>query len=499
MRSPLDWSRPRQLWLAIAVAALLLLPLLGTGSLRNWDEGIYAACSCDMHARGEWLTSSQQGEFWPNKPPVYFILTRVIFYLCGVNEWAVRLPAALCGVACVGLTFLLADALWGGAAGLCAAAVLLSTQQFLFYATQGQLDVPLACFVILALYAFWRGRAQPRYFLLSGIASALAFLTKQVLGWMAWPIIILFIAASGEWRHWWNRWMLAGVLVSVLLPAAWTGYEYHVYEAAHAIDANRLDGSQFLDAMYRHHVTQRLSAGVESSAKPWHYYLTDVMLKRNKAATGLAVLALALLCVARSTGRLEFARPEWKLAGIALFGILLFFMAAASQAKWYLLPLYPVWAVAVGGVLSQYIGVYRRFDVFLALLVALVGTTALSRQMWDHDFNPGMRELAGELRAATADEPSYYIFNPPETEPALGFYAYGLQGIVIRDANWEQAVAMLAGQIDRHPPGFRIMIVSRRAVWTRLQQEALADRLTLRREYPARDPDESLCLLEGKR
>jgi mannosyltransferase len=125
----LAW-RLAPLWTGVA-SLLLNICLLGRQSLRA--EEAQALVS----ATGSWdaLWSAIRGHESPHA--LYETLLRPWLALAGTDEWALRLPAAVCGALAVGLTCLLAARLLGRAAGLVAAGVLATSVVFVDWSQRG--------------------------------------------------------------------------------------------------------------------------------------------------------------------------------------------------------------------------------------------------------------------------------------------------------------------------------------------------------------------------
>lgn len=455
------------LWLA-GLSFVLLLVDVGFGSLRNWDEGIYAACSLEMHERGSWMTLYLNGEPWVNKPPLYFWMTRLCYFLFGFNEWAVRLPSALCGAGLVLATFLMTERLFNRQTAFFAGLILLASSQFVFYTRQGQLDVPLAFFITVALYFFWMGRHNPRLYLLSGIASGLAGMTKQLVGWMAWPVIFLYIFIRRDWKALRSPWLLAGLGLSVLMLLPWLAHQIQFFELA---APEKGGGEYFLSRLLGYHVADRLTAGVQSDNTVWHYYFSNVIFKKNRGLMLLLIAASVAALSALRTGELKWRRPSesWLFVFLWAGFILLFFTLAASKAKWYLLPWYPAAAVLAAAAIGRCVPQERMDLAGVVLVLCALASSFSSRREWGVDFNPALKAAAPLIMEQVPEGASVILFNPPETEPAIGFYVRR-RIEAVRDVDPAQARAALLQLIDTHRSDPTILlIVSRKAAWKALE------------------------------
>ena len=88
--------------LAVLLACIVLLPLLGHKPLTNWDEGIYAEISREMLSLGP-LVPHWNYQPWFEKPPLMLWITVAFFKVFGVTEFWARAGSALSGVGIVAL------------------------------------------------------------------------------------------------------------------------------------------------------------------------------------------------------------------------------------------------------------------------------------------------------------------------------------------------------------------------------------------------------------
>src|SRR5204863_5575085 len=84
----------RQLLLLLAVSVPFLFVELGM-PLLDPDEGLYATIAQEILNRRDWLIPHINGLPYLEKPPLYFWLTALTFWVFGPSEWAVRLWSAL--------------------------------------------------------------------------------------------------------------------------------------------------------------------------------------------------------------------------------------------------------------------------------------------------------------------------------------------------------------------------------------------------------------------
>ena len=87
--------------LLIVAGTALFMIMFGIGSipLLDPDEPVYAETAREMLAAGDFLSPRIFGNFWYDKPPMYYWLVAIAQFIFGDSEFAARFPAALmaCG------------------------------------------------------------------------------------------------------------------------------------------------------------------------------------------------------------------------------------------------------------------------------------------------------------------------------------------------------------------------------------------------------------------
>ena len=168
------------------LAAVLYLPGLGRPALWEPDEGRYAEIAREMVVSGDYVTPRDDFELYFEKPPLVYWAEAGAIKIFGVNEFAVRLPAALFSIGQVVVTAALAEMMLGAMAGLLAALVLALSPLFFGFARFATLDPALAFFLAAAMGAFYAAAredsfsrpAARRWLLISAAMLGLGTLAK---------------------------------------------------------------------------------------------------------------------------------------------------------------------------------------------------------------------------------------------------------------------------------------------------------------------------------
>ena len=126
----------RKLWLNIAiilcVSWLITFSNLGNLPLFDPDEPVYAETALEMLHNQDFISPRIYGDFWYDKPPMYYWLVAGAFKIFGVGEFAARFPSAFLAVAASILVYLSGRKLFNDRVGLLAALVLATSLEYFY-------------------------------------------------------------------------------------------------------------------------------------------------------------------------------------------------------------------------------------------------------------------------------------------------------------------------------------------------------------------------------
>lgn len=190
--------------------------------LANWDEAWYAEISRNM-ASGEYgyFMPFWNGQYFFDKPPLYFWLTTATIKLFGVGEWQMRLVSYIAGLGVLLFLYLIGRKLFNTKVGIVATIIFLTLNQVLKRFTEGNLDSLLILTFLGCIYFYLKGRETQRWGIISGIFFGLGLLVK---GWFLglYPLGAIFILEIVEKRNIWKITKNIGTLACVgVLVAGW--------------------------------------------------------------------------------------------------------------------------------------------------------------------------------------------------------------------------------------------------------------------------------------
>jgi 4-amino-4-deoxy-L-arabinose transferase-like glycosyltransferase len=171
---------------------LFILVLVIATLLRFWRLGNYPALNADEAAIGYNAYSliqtgrDEHGNSWPldfqsfndYKPGLYFYLVLPFVGALGLNEWAVRLPGALFGVAAVAMVYFLVREMFDDEWHALAASLFLAISPWHIHFSRGGWEANAATtFMLAGVYAFVLSRRRRGLYLLSAVAFAASLYT----------------------------------------------------------------------------------------------------------------------------------------------------------------------------------------------------------------------------------------------------------------------------------------------------------------------------------
>lgn len=361
---------------------------LGQAALIDWDESIYAGVSREMVERGDFLTLHWNKDTFFEKPPLYFWLTSLAYLVFGINEFAARFWSAVLGVVGVVAVYFFGKEMFGRSAGFASAIILASTVHWVLQSRNGTLDVPVATFIILALYFFWKAREKPRYWKFAGICLGLTFMTKSVVAVI--PPLVMFVFAALEmlYDRGFRKYPLKGLLhfafciLALVLPWHLAMYKIH--------------GRAFIDEYFFYHILAR-TKGIEGHSQPWFWYF--IVLQHWARHWYLALLG-TLYLLAGLLSR-DGVKKHWQSFFLFLWFLFTFLIFSVSQSKieWYIVPVYPAMALLIGGLLIPLLSRYfsqreKIWAVGFLVVFCLVSLCRLTHLWKIDDYNRGIAETA---------------------------------------------------------------------------------------------------------
>lgn len=381
------------LWLG-AIGFVAFLWNLGNIGLVDETEPLFAEAARQMTVTGDWITPYFNGETRFDKPPLIYWLMAVAYRTLGVNEWAVRLPSALCAIALTCLGFYTLSKTEGSSAtdsvadvadvtekskGIFSpsptpplspsptpplflstpwigAALIALNPQTIAWGRTGVSDMLLVACMCSALLAFFLGYTLEeqrekaefstvsasvfpnKWYLTFYVLIALAILAKGPVGIVIPALIVgCFSLYLGNFRQLWREMRpVSGILIILAIALPW--FVLVILD----------NGQTYIDSFFGYHNFQRFTEVVNKHSAPWYFYFFVVLLGFAPWSIYLPLAIARTRFWQRSYWRRQPRRDQLSLFALFWFGCIFgFFTIAVTKLPSYVLPLLPAAAILV--------------------------------------------------------------------------------------------------------------------------------------------------------
>ncbi|MEA5616315.1 glycosyltransferase family 39 protein [Cronbergia sp. UHCC 0137] len=333
-----SFSKKECLLILIVGSLILWLIFLGNLPLRDWDEGTVAQVAREIWREPftsmRWLYPTLGGEPYYNKPPLIHWLIAGTYSLGGVNEWTTRLPSAVLTALGVPLLYLVGCLVFSQSLpAFFAALVYMTMLPVVRHGRLAMLDGATITFFLLLLFYFLQARKNPIYALGVGFSLGLITLTKGMIVLPLGGIAGLFLLLNKQLFLVKNPYLWIGLILGNALPCAWYIAQWQHY------------GGDFLEINFQAQTFARLVQSVEGHSGPPWYYLIEII---KYGFPWLLFLPGGLY--------LAWKKRNTSWGSLILIGVIVY-LATISLMKtklpWYVMPIYPFLALAIGVNLSE--------------------------------------------------------------------------------------------------------------------------------------------------
>jgi len=365
-----------------------------SGSLSSWDEAIYATVSREVFKSGHWLRPTFEGTLFLEKPPLCIWAVAFLYKIFGINEFAVRFFSAACGFGTIIVTYFIGSKLFNRWIGFLSGMFLVTSGHFPHYARFGDMDGPLVFFVSSALLFFWLGREKNVYFILSGIALGLAFLTKGIAAFFVIPVTWIYC--------WWanelfilkkpSYWL--GILVCAAIAIPWNIYEIFAFPHTYSTD------------LYRQ-IFLRITQPLEGHQESFGFYFKVVSSKyRPWIILLLFSFPFFIFKAIQSKSKEMIFIITWILfmfASLTLMG---------TKLHWYILPVYPALSICVAYGFAQI--VKEKYSFFVGSMFLITMAFHAHDHFFRSDYNHDLKNIGASVKTVVPEGKAVCLYHSDE-------------------------------------------------------------------------------------
>jgi 4-amino-4-deoxy-L-arabinose transferase-like glycosyltransferase len=382
----------------LAVAILLSFYRLGSVSLFDVDEAVFSEATKEMVLSGDWITPTYNGANRYDKPILFYWLMAASYHIFGMNEFGARFPSAFTGALLSLSIFLFVRRYAGRETALHAAMSFVVSLYFFVYSRAAVTDMALTLLITLSLFFFFlwlygtRGTAGkgPRYLYGFYLCSALAFLTKGLIG-IVFPFCIaatyMVIKKGPQGIR--KLFSAKAALLFLLVSGPWYLAEFAV------------NGKDFLDQFFIKHHFMRYTGVISGHRGPFFYYLPALIIGlfpwivylpagiRNALRSNRAP-AVSTDSAERGCGETLPAAgsPPLGLFALVWLGLIFaFFSFSTTKLPNYILPAVPAASILIGYGMAGHLPRGNRYAHGCMSFVALLaGAAFVASRGYLHKF-----------------------------------------------------------------------------------------------------------------
>ncbi|MDF2568470.1 MAG: hypothetical protein K0R55_74 [Sporomusa sp.] len=344
----------KNFFIIACIAAIIMFFYLGNIPLLDPDEPVYAETPKEMINFNEFLSPRIYGEYWYDKPPLYYWLVAGAFKVFGMGEFSARFPSAFLGVACVLALYWFGCQIFNKRAAMAGALVLATSIEYFYLGKAAVTDITLNFCLTLALLGF-----ITKHYYLMYIFTGLATVAKGPVGFLfPGAVIFLYLAATNRFSMLKEMRIPTGIILFAVTALPWYLFMYSLH------------GNAFIETFLGFHNVTRFTSPEHPELVVWYYFI-PVLILGFFPWTSILLQSVWVSLTERSQGNNK------KLLFLNIWAAFIFIFFTISQTKLvsYILPMYPPLALIAGWYIDRVWESRERnmmWPIVLAILSALI-------------------------------------------------------------------------------------------------------------------------------
>ena len=344
---------------------------IGNYPLMDVDETRYVSMARDMFHCKDFLTLYLNGEFFFEKPPLYFWGECLSFAIFGkVTEFTARFPVALYGTLSTLLLYFTGKKIVSRRFGVISALILATTLEFVILAKFAILDIVVTtCVGFSIMFGFLTQFVQDKnkkyMWWLFYIFSGLAVMAKGIPGFVV-PFAVMFFVtiANKTFKQVFKpQYILPGFLLFFLIVLPW-----------HLIMFKIHDPLFFHEYIIKHHIERFLNSNEINREQPFYFYILTVLWGLVPWIFSAIAVGITKLKSIKKFNVTELSNPQKYLLfnAIAFVVTMLFFSSSSTKLITYILPVYFFTACILGFVWEDYM-FNKKYEKPINITVYILG------------------------------------------------------------------------------------------------------------------------------
>ena len=344
---------------------------IGNYPLMDVDETRYVSMARDMFHCKDFLTLYLNGEFFFEKPPLYFWGECLSFAIFGkVTEFTARFPVALYGTLSTLLLYFTGKKIVSRRFGVISALILATTLEFVILAKFAILDIVVTtCVGFSVMFGFLTQFVQDKnkkyMWWLFYIFSGLAVMAKGIPGFVV-PFAVMFFVtiANKTFKQVFKpQYILPGFLLFFLIVLPW-----------HLIMFKIHDPLFFHEYIIKHHIERFLNSNEINREQPFYFYILTVLWGLVPWIFSAIAVGITKLKSIKKFNVTELSNPQKYLLfnAIAFVVTMLFFASSSTKLITYILPVYFFTACILGFVWEDYM-FNKKYEKPINITVYILG------------------------------------------------------------------------------------------------------------------------------
>jgi 4-amino-4-deoxy-L-arabinose transferase-like glycosyltransferase len=339
---------------------------IGTYSLMDVDETRYVAMSRDMFLSKDFMTLYLNGEYFFEKPPLYFWQECLSFFIFGgkINEFTARFPVAFLGFLLSFIVYFSCKKRINRNFGIFTSLIIATSLEFIMLAKYAILDIVLTFYIGLALVCYFQiyfcqENHKKFYWWAFYLFTGLAVMAKGVPGLVV-PCGTVFFTSimTKKFKEIFKPlYIIPGVVLFLLIVLPWHIIMFHKY-----------DPLFFNEYIIKHHLHRFLNTQNNEIGRkqPFYYYFLVILWGFFPWIFSMIAVLVDKIKNWKSLKYVEKIRnfdfenldnihKSLALCWVAVIWIMVFFSSSSTKLATYILPIYYPMAVIAGIVWTDYV------------------------------------------------------------------------------------------------------------------------------------------------